>query len=116
MTPYHFFPKHAGYSYDPKTQTPAQGRIECAKALARAERIMQESGAYVTWEPDPYADDSWMEPGETWDRCECATLRNAEGDALASLGMIFDASPDYQRVVEAELALEAQDALLAVAV
>lgn len=116
MTAYHFFLKHAGYSYDPKTQTPAQGRIECAKALARAEAIMHEAGAYVTWEPESYVDDSWMEPGRTLDRCECAILRNAEGEVLGLLGMIFDADADYMRVVEAELALEAQDALLSVAI
>ena len=37
MTPAEFFFTHAGYSYDPKTETPEQGRAKCAQRLAEAE-------------------------------------------------------------------------------
>jgi hypothetical protein len=33
-----FFWKHSGYSYDPKTETRAQGRRRCAEALAAPSR------------------------------------------------------------------------------
>jgi len=38
MTPYNFFLKHAGYSYNPQTETKEQGRRRCAKALVQAKQ------------------------------------------------------------------------------
>ena len=49
-TAYHFFLSRAGYSYDPKTQTPMQGRIESAKRLAGAEKWARANGVYFVWE------------------------------------------------------------------
>ena len=39
--------------------------------------------------------------------CEVCVLRDREGEILASIGGIWDASNAYRRVIEAELALEA---------
>ena len=39
-----FFYENAGYSYDPKTETPEQGRIRCARDLADAEMVGQRLG------------------------------------------------------------------------
>jgi len=43
--------------------------------------------------------------------CLCCSIRDLSGIYLASLCGIVDADSDYQRVIEAELALEAIDAL-----
>ena len=41
-----------------------------------------------------------------------AVLKDADGHVLESLGGIGDPSPSYQRLVEAELALEAMPSAL----
>lgn len=100
-----FFYNNAGYSYDPATETPEQGRQRCAQALAAAEAWAQAEGMTVQW-----ADD-WADPHgheETPESCEQATLYDADGFVVASLGCIDDVDPDYRRVVEAELAAEAK--------
>lgn len=117
VTPYHFFLSHAGYSYDPKTQTPMQGRIECAKLLADAERKAREAGCSFHWDIDPTitsrdwcsrGQSGYRDPWETW----CCRMRDPQGDIVATLGGIDfgrDGSPwgdPYRRVVEAELACE----------
>lgn len=107
LSPYHFFLKHAGYSYDPKTETPAQGRINTAKRLAMAERYAQDHDWSYTWEPDNDGYHSYLEAGQTVETCEFCVLTDDSGDVLASLGCIDDADDNYRRVVEAELALEA---------
>ncbi len=40
-----FFYNNAGYSYNPKSETPAEGNARCAKALAMAE----EAEGYCEW-------------------------------------------------------------------
>jgi len=104
-----FFYEHAGYSYDPESETPEHGRMRGAVLLAEAEKSAARLGADVTWEdePEPYdGDDGYEGP------CYCAVLRNSASEVIASLGMVAFASgtPDgepYARVVAAELALEA---------
>lgn len=106
-----FFTRHADYSYDPKTETPAQGRRRGGKSLAAAEAYAQAHGWGFEWEAEPYyscADDiTCDQPGEHEHEVLSCVLRDATGRVLASLGMIYDPSREYARVVQAELAAEA---------
>lgn len=101
-----FFYKHVGYSYDPKTETKRQGRIRYAKDYARAEAYAKAAGWRVHWEDEQ---EPWDGDTPEPDYLFCGLLYNAEGDILASLGMIGvdDLNDPYLRVVAAELALEA---------
>lgn len=105
-----FFYKHAGWSYNPKTETAEEGRRRCAREMAAAERDAASLGIRVTWQPDPYPVDHVKE-FDCYDAepetCEVATAYGPDGDVLASLGCVDDATPEYRRVVEAELADEA---------
>jgi len=105
-----FFYDHAGYSYDPKTQTPDQGRLECATLLARAESVATEHGYSFRWDIDPditaadFSDDDYA----LW----VCVMYDPDGYVIGSLGGI-DFGPGgeswgdaYRRVIEAELALE----------
>ena len=118
MSAYHFFLAQAGYSYDPKAETPMQGRIRCAKSLARAERLARDAGCTFAWEYDGLDSSEWIpagkdggrdrDPWPTW----CCVARDGTGAVFASLcGIDFgrDGEPwrnPYRRVVEAELACE----------
>jgi hypothetical protein len=112
LSAYHFFIKHAGYTYDPQTQTRMQGRIQTAQRLARAERLAHDSDCTFTWDIDQDMDSSdWTDELPSWSTWNCIA-RDADGNVFASLcGVDFgrDGSPDcdaYARVVEAELACE----------
>lgn len=106
-----FFYDHAGYSYDPATETPDEGRRRTAADLARAEAWAKAQGHTYEWGPDwqvdhvrEYPDAYDAEP----DTCEYVTLSDLlDGNVLAALGCVDDATPEYRRVVEAELAWEA---------
>ena len=105
-----FFYQHAGYSYDPKTETAEQGRLRCAKELAEAEAIGQRLGYVYEWEFDECPDLSWMSDEEREQEHEvlCCRIVDPENTrySLASLCGITD--PDHnRRVIEAELASEA---------
>jgi hypothetical protein len=88
----------------------------CAASLARAEEYAQAQGWTFEWEGD-YVDDGPRDWGWStadvarWERSEheqqVCILRNAAGLVLGSLCGIWDASREYMRVVEAELASEA---------
>jgi len=119
MNSYQFFLRHAGYSYDPETQTPMQGRIRGARALARAERQARDGGFSYQWSIDPQSLSSdWIDDNQDggrncdpWRTWQCAMF-NAGGRIVNSLHAIDfgrDGQPwgdPYKRVVEAELALE----------
>lgn len=124
--PARFFFEHAGYSYDPKTQTADDGRAECAEALAEAESVLLEAmrcaDVGCQWENDdpellgyrkrnPWTPNEEMDGTDFRRSCEqvCIWHRNEDGRCtyLASLGGITDATQAYRRVVRAELALEA---------
>lgn len=119
MNSYQFFLRHAGYSYDSKTETPMQGRIRCARGLAKAEHWARDQGYSFQWKIDPNTDSSdWIADNEDggrncspWHTWYC-TARNANGQSRASLGGVdFGRDRDpwmdpYRRVVEAELASE----------
>lgn len=112
MTPYHFFLKHSGYSYDPKTETRMQGRIRCAQMLAKAEQTAKDNGVRFAWSVDSDVDSSdFSDEMPAWQLWECLAY-DEDGNVVASLcGIDFgrDGQPygqPYARVVEAELALE----------
>ena len=132
MNPYQFFLKHAGYSYNPQTQSPMQGRVQCARKLAAAERKARDAGVSYQWEIDASCDSlTEFAPGikpirgtktrySLWQCCAIGPRDDdyrGAGEVLASLGGIDfgrDGEPwgdPYRRVVEAELALEALDQL-----
>jgi len=102
-----FFREHAGYVVG--------CRLLGAAALADAEHCAKALGWHVLWEHDNDGlwDMSWADK-ETlrkidqgvWD-VEVASLVDAHGKFLASLGQVIGADSAYKRVVEAELALEA---------
>jgi hypothetical protein len=106
-----FMFEHAGWSYNPATETPDEGRMRGAHHLAIAEAWAEARGLYVTWQDDwsvgshrdYYGPDSAYSDGEP-ESCELAILYDDAGRILASLGCIDGATPEYRRVVEAELA------------
>jgi hypothetical protein len=105
-----FFFDHAGYSYDPKTQTRAAGRTRCAIDLAAAEDLFLQAARVadvgIDWEHDEIA----AQDGGYESTCEQATIwhRTESGgvEYLAALGGVWDAGSKYRRVVRAELAIE----------
>lgn len=108
---YLFFLRNAGYSYDPKTQTKQQGRAAAARKLAKAERDARALGYSFEWRDDWAVGDHAKEYGEAYanggpETCESCLMLNSTGEVMQSLGCIDDATRDYRRVVEAELALE----------
>lgn len=96
-----FFRRNAGYVRR-SGESVATAKRRGALALARAEAEAAARGWRVEWEGDP-------EPYEDEDAREVlgAVLRDLDGHVLASLWGIADPTREYQRVVEAELALEA---------
>jgi hypothetical protein len=105
-----FFFKHAGWSYNPKTETKHEGRLRCAKAMADAEQLGQSYGLQFAWEDDWAIGDHTKEFDcyeSNPQTCESCVCTDSEGKFLASLSCIDDADDNYRRVIEAELALEA---------
>jgi hypothetical protein len=106
-----FFYQNAGYSHDPKAETPEQGRLRCARELAEAEAVAQRLEYAFEWEFDQDADLSWMSDEEREQEHEvlCCRIVDPENTrhSLASLCGITDADRNYRRVIEAELAAEA---------
>ena len=107
-----FFYDNAGFSYDPKTQSPDQGHIATAKALAAAETwLLTESGYSFGESPDPDSDESFMgdksqEYRNQWSgKAWVSVIEDEYGTVLACLGGCYGDSK-YKRVVRAELALE----------
>lgn len=96
-----------------RTQYPNSDQTHWAK-LAEAEQWAHDQGHTFTWRDD------WevLDHTEEYDgydtepsTCEWVEIVNAEGDPIGpSLGCVDDASDDYRRVIEAELAWEAMPA------
>jgi hypothetical protein len=112
-----FFYKHAGWSYDPAKETPHDGRLRGAVALASAESWASRVGLSISWEDDWSVGNHQQEYGEAYDdgepdTCEAALARNERGDVVASLSCIDGADAAYRRVIEADLALEAMGSML----
>lgn len=102
-----FFFVNAGYSYDPKKETPTRGKMRGAKAMAKAEARAKRDGYYFTWDDDPGGWDSIgdVDP-DSMSRVESCRMISPDGETVQSLGSIIDADQKYRRVIEAELALE----------
>lgn len=83
------------------------GPRRVGRELARAEQQARRRGWTVEWDydPEPYdpGDNTDYVPNEVY----WARLVDQDGETLASLGGIDDPTPEYRRVVEAELADEA---------
>lgn len=94
-----FFKRHAGYVVGES----AKGAL----ALSRAEDWANAEGVTFDWEPETNVDDSWMSATERKQPHEVyvAIARHPDGRS-AALGNIFDPDSAYQRVVNAELAME----------
>ena len=117
LTAAEFFYLNGSWSYQPGEQTPDEGRRECARAAAMAERWASEAGIEFYWSEDNDAcadamDDSgdWVQLGQLW---RCVAI-DSNGQPLSSLGGVDFASgqpwgESYRRVVEAELAHEAME-------
>lgn len=110
MSAEEFFYANAGWSYDPAKETPEQGMRRCAQALAQAEQWAKDNDLEYRWEDD--WDTLWrVQEYDVYDEgpltCEACLLSDPNGTVLASLGCINDATPEYRRVIQAELALEA---------
>jgi hypothetical protein len=113
-----FFYTHAGFSYDPNKETKRQGKMRCARALARAEAYAYKHDWNYQWGEDSCigGDCGEIETCEhpccqgTEHECLWCSLADANGKHLASLGSICEPSAEYKRVVKAELALEAMPA------
>lgn len=111
MNAYQFFMKHAGYSYG-NGETKMQGRIRCARQLAKDEAAARRYGFTYAWDIDPDINSSDFDdtrpPYRLWQCC----MLNPEGRIVGSLHGI-DFGPDgtpwanpYRRVEEAELAYD----------
>lgn len=105
-----FFTDQAGYSYDPATETPEQGKARCGRELALAEAWLMERPHTVEWEQDDCPDRSGIEHDGPLFQCCVSVKVGAEwkreslcGIDLGPTGNECDA---YMRVVVAELALE----------
>jgi hypothetical protein len=113
-----FFYEHAGYSFDPKTETAEDGRARAARQLAAAETWAERVGVEYRWEDDWgigshrefFGEGSAYEDREP-ETCE-AVVAYLSGRAVGSLGCIDDADANYRRLIEAEIASEAMFAEL----
>lgn len=81
-------------------------RARAAMNLARAEEWLCSSGARIEWEGDDH-------PYETDDPDDCPAevlgcILSCDGEHVSLWG-IGDPTPEYQRVVEAELAVELRE-------
>lgn len=104
-----FFFDNAGFSYDPETETPDEGKWRCARVLAEAEARLKAGPYFVGHEPD---DQPWYGDfpydGPLWFVTLYSVAGNVEGDEiLGSIGSVAcEAGDPYMRVVAAELASE----------
>lgn len=116
-SPESFFWTHAGWSYHPATQTPQQGRADCARRLVAAERAASDAGYSFEWSVDPDCDSSEFTGSKrnAWALWQCLA-RDESGEIVGCLGGVDfgrDGEPwgdPYRRVCEAEIACEALEA------
>lgn len=118
QSPVRFFFKHAGWSYDPKTETRVQGRWKCARALAEAEAWARDCGVWYEWKQSDINSSDFSDEKPNWALFDCTAYRtNGKIEVIGHLaacdfGRDCDPWTDadtraYARVVEANLALEA---------
>lgn len=120
-----FFWEHAGYNWNAAAGEPElAGKARCAMELAEAEAVYldahRKADVVCLWDMDVDGMNE-RERGSNVELVEIAAIsvRNADGDdageCLASCCGIEDATPDYRRVMRAELAIECIDKLRAIA-
>ncbi len=105
-----FFHDHAGWSYDPRSETPEEGRMRCARGLAAAEAWASNAGVRYEWrhESEPVDRSGIEHDGPLWE-----VLAHLDGQVVGSCGVIDlgrDGDPwhdPYARVCEADLAADA---------
>ena len=107
---YLFFLRNGACGYNPATETKRQGYARQARQLAKAERDARALGYTFDWQEDWQLDhqkeyDCYPDGGP--ETCESCLMLDPDGKVVQSLGCIDDATPEYRRVVEAELALKA---------
>lgn len=105
-----FFYANAGMSYHPDRETVEEGTLRCATEMAADEAWGKTVGIEFTWSDDWEIDH--MREFDCYDdgppsTCELCVAR-LNGETVGALGCIDDASDDYRRVIEAELAGEAR--------
>lgn len=104
---FRFFRAHAGYVVG--------RRYDGALRMAKAEAEAKERGITFVWEWDDDGDlgdhECWCTDAENGIEHDHETLwcaaQDADGNVIGSLGSIIDPTPEYRRVIQAELALEA---------
>lgn len=131
--PVDFMREHAGFSYDPKTETREDGRNRCAQELAAAEtRYRADADAFMVWRVDDIDSsdfDSENEPYQLWEALLCVDCDPTGADlirgydpsdgiferpgkiveALGGIDLGADGHPSsdpYARVITAELYAE----------
>lgn len=107
---FYFFLKYGACSYTPGKETKRQGYARQARELAKAERDARALGYTFEWQYDWSIGDHQKEFDCYEDggpeTCESCLMRDANGKVVQSLHCIDDATREYRRVIEAELALE----------
>lgn len=110
-----FFFDNAGYSYDPRTQTKAEGKTKSAIAMASAELEAAQSGISFRWEEDGTINSSEFSSKRPYYTLWCCVARSQDGETSTALcGIDFGRGKEpwgspYRRVVEAELSMELLD-------
>jgi hypothetical protein len=102
LSAFRFFRENAGYCV-------GQAALG-AWSLTKAEQYARRNDWEFSWEEDFEPDLSWMDDEESAQYHEVygCVCRDVDGNVLADLWGIVDPDSSYRRVVEAELALEAQ--------
>lgn len=105
-----FFFKHAGWSYNPQTESPSQGRTRCAIVLAEAEARAASHGVQFFWDFDGMTNREWTDEGEEYGTWACTAYY--QGENIANIcGVDFGNGGEpwgdpYARVVQAEILCE----------
>lgn len=105
-----FFFEHAGYSYDPATETKAEGHNRTACQLACAEEWAAKEGFVFEWEQDNITNREFTDEGTEY-YLWCVVMRDADSNEVQSLGGVDfgeegNYSDPYARVCQAELAIQ----------
>ena len=108
---FEFFYHWAGFSYDPKTEAPEEGRYRSAKALADAEAWAWWNDCTFDWTLGDETNREWTDEGPEYATWACL-MRDSSGEVVESVRGV-DLGPDgspftdhHARCVQAELARE----------
>ncbi len=106
-----FFFLNGGYSWDPNTQTKAQGKRQSAKDHAKAEAMADKLGWRFEWSEDPEPYKLGDAETEHPDEVLCVAMYDENGKCVDSLGGIgfvgsFADKRLHGRIEEAAMALE----------